>query len=213
MPAPARRAHVVAMAGLILLTGCALGPRPTLGQPKQGTTTGATGDANLDALLKRLDSVADKTFTATYKITRLLGSVTGSATVSQQPPNLSVTVGDTRFLIGAGNKTCSLSTHQCQDGILEQKLSELSISTSFWADSPSRQIRVTYKRRDGQPQFSTKDVGGITADCVAIPVGAGAERYCVAPNGVIADVERADVLTQLTAYQEGAPDPTVFAAP
>jgi hypothetical protein len=194
------------------LASCALGPRPTLGPPGGGTADGPTGNTEVDALLARLDAVGSSRFTANYTLTRLLGPVTAEATVVQDPPTTSVTVGDNRFLKGGTEQTCSMATKVCQTGLIEQRLADLAMSSSFYAASPAAQIRVSYQRRSAEPTFNTAPIGGITADCVGIPLGPGTERYCVAPNGIIASVDRADTQTLLNSVIDTA-DPAALGPP
>jgi hypothetical protein len=207
---PASRLFFAAACG-IALASCAVGQRPTLGGEGVGTTNGPTGDAGVDALLTKLDGVGAQRFSATYSITHLVGPVTGTATVNQEPPTTAIAVGDVQFVKSAASQTCSLSTHQCAAGIFEQKVADLSITSSFYAASPATQIRVSYKRRNGAVVITKEDIGGSAARCLKIPFFDGAETYCVANNGVIARVRRADVEIELTKLTN-APDVSALRA-
>jgi hypothetical protein len=217
MPCPssyrARRLAPFALASMVILSSCALGSRPTLGKPADTVSTvgASTGNAQLDALLVKVDAVGDKQFTAKYLLTRLLGPVTKDATVVQSPPITSIIVGDTKFTRGPEDRTCTISTGQCESGILEQRLGDLaSMSTNFYAAAPAAQMRVSYRRRASDLSFEQRKLTVGTVDCVTVPLGPGAEVYCVAGNGLIAYVARADVQIELKELSDVA-DPTLMA--
>jgi hypothetical protein len=208
----------VAGATLITASGCVpTGERPSLGEEVAtgGAEGGHTGVPVVDALLDRLDAVSTRTFTAEYQITRKLGGITAEAAVAQSPPRRTVRIGDTVFLTGeqVEDQTCSTATNQCEAGIIEQRISDLGgISSGFYGPSPAQALRIAVGRRSGDPTASTRDVGGVTADCVAVPVGAGTETYCVSPQGPIAYVDTAAFTVALTAASDTA-DPAALAPP
>lgn len=197
---------------MVILSSCALGARPTLGKPGGATSTvgASTGNAELDALLAKVDAVGDKQFTAKYLLTRLLGPVTKDATVVQSPPITAIIVGDTKFTRGPEDRTCTISNGQCESGILEQRMGDLSMSTNFYAAAPAAQMRVSYRRRASDPTFKQRQLTLGNVDCVVIPLGPGEEEYCVAGNGLIAYVARADVQIELKDLSDVA-DPTLMA--
>ena len=71
----------LAAAGVLLLSGCMTGERPTLAE---SPTT--TGDPAVDAVLDRLDAAGEATFTAGYDVLTKFGNVSTPATVSQAGP-------------------------------------------------------------------------------------------------------------------------------
>ena len=184
---------------MVIASGCGLGQRPTLGSPGAGTPGGPTGDARVDALLAKLDTIGTQKFTATYKITQRLNAATANATVAQDPGRTAVTVGSVLYLkTGPAEKTCDMKSKACALGLDETKISNLSVTASFYAKSPATQIRVSYNRREGTLIFTTQQLAGVTTDCMTIPFNGGTEIYCIAPNGLIARAERQDTLVELT---------------
>jgi hypothetical protein len=57
---------------------------------------------------------------------------------------------------------------------------------------------------------STQTVGGATAQCVDVPVGAGVEHYCATQQGPLARWDTAAVSVELTTMTANA-DPNAFA--
>jgi len=200
---------------MLLAVGCVpTGERPTMGKEVETARpddTGHTGVAPVDALLDRLDDVGSRTFTANYQITRKLGPITAEAAVAQEPPRRTVRIGNTVFLTGEDreDQTCSTDDNLCDAGIIEQRVSDLGIGSSFYGPGPAQQLRVAMSRSDGTPTASTREVGGVMADCVTVPVGGGEEVYCVSPQGPIAYVDNASTRVELTAATESV-DPTAL---
>src|SRR6187399_1367675 len=84
-----KRGIVTGLVGVVLagvvLGGCFTGQRPSF-EPTEPLPT-ATGNADIDAVLDRLDSVSDSVFTADYNILTKMGNVTSTATVVQARPD------------------------------------------------------------------------------------------------------------------------------
>ena len=57
---------------------------------------------------------------------------------------------------------------------------------------------------------STEVIAGETATCVAIPVPNATSTYCVLDNGVVARIDAADVVIEMTSYAT-EPDEAQFA--
>lgn len=211
-----RRARLsLLLAGVTLLAACATGERPSLGPVDTvlGGETGATvGDPAVDPVLSLLESGGPGEFSAAYTVVRKLGPNTTTAQVVRQGEVTSVTVGDVRFLDADEDLTCSIAAGVCEAGILEARISDYSVGSSFWAASPARALRVAHARRSGEPVATTMDIGGLTATCVDIPVGPGTERYCASPTGPVAFWDTAATQVSLTAYQD-TPDQTAFIVP
>jgi len=210
---PAAGVVAVGVVGaLVMVAGCALGPRPTLGGPTTTTPTGSTGNDTLDAMLSRLATTNAQTFTATYAVTRRVGPITTAATVTQHPPQVAVTIGSVTFYKGPTERTCTAPANSCRDGIAEQAVSDIGVNSNFYSSSVAAQIRVSAGRRGGDMKFSVQTVVGTPADCVEIPVGSGAELYCVTqgPINVVARVRRADYTVELGSLSATVSD-TVFA--
>lgn len=199
----------------VVLAACATGPRPTLGAPVDaplGTSGQPTGDPAVDALLARLDAVGDRTFTATYRIVRRLGPLETTATVVQDPPRLSVTVGGVRFVHNGTELTCDLATGMCEPGILDQRISDYMIGSRFYADGPAAALRVAMSRRTGVPELTQEVVAGLTVDCVRVPLGQGSDTTCVTPDGPLARLDTAALDVQLVTWSTEA-DAAAFASP
>jgi hypothetical protein len=181
--------------------GCATGPRPhfaTTNAAVGGATGTPTGDAGADRVLALLESNKPPTFTATYRIERKLGPNNTTGTVVKDGTELSVTVGDVRFLSGGHDLTCSLSRKTCENGTLDARISNYSIGSAFWSSAPARALRVAMSRRSGPAVPSTQRIGNVEAQCVDVPVGAGVEHYCASPQGAVARWDTAAVNVQLT---------------
>jgi hypothetical protein len=71
---------------------------------------------------------------------------------------------------------------------------------------------VAYSRRNGEPAAEDKDIAGVDAACVQVPVGQGAETYCATELGPIARWDTAAVGIELTGLQPTA-DQAAFAKP
>lgn len=168
-----------------------------------------TGVAEVDAMLARLDGATDLTFTATYDVLRRFGGVTTEAVVTQQPPVSVLEVGDTLVRTGPDARTCDSSTGTCEEGVVEQRLSETVLTSGFWASAPAAAIRTAMARRVGEVTVNAETVGGQPAECVAIPVAGGTDTYCVSEAGVIARVDTAATLVALTSYADAA-DPALL---
>lgn len=201
----------LAIVAPIALVGCATGERPTLGPTTSAdpAADAPTGVDAVDAMLSRLDAADDATFQATYSILRKLGSLSAEAVVAQQPPRTTVKVRDVVFVYGDDEVTCPIEGDTCAEGLEEQRLSDLGITTHFFSESPATQIRVSMARRTGEPAITSEPVGPITADCVSINVGVGTEKYCVTTDGIAALIDRADVHIEVTAYSTN-PDPSLL---
>lgn len=178
-----------------------------------GSGAGSTlGDPPTDAVLERLEQVAGQTFTASYRLLRKFGNKSTTATVVQDGEEVSVTVGDVRFLLGSRTVTCSMASGQCEDGTIDARISDYSIPSTFFAESPARALRVAYARKTGDTVAADQTIAGVPSICVEIPVGNGSERYCATPVGAIAQWDTAAIHVELTDLKETA-DPTAFEVP
>ncbi|MGE3445664.1 MAG: hypothetical protein AB7L13_23760 [Acidimicrobiia bacterium] len=154
-----------------------------------------------DAVLAPLERVDFQVFTARYRIVRRLGPVEADAVVVQQPPNVSVTVGDVRILRGPdGDRTCTLSTHTCQTGVQEQALSNVAIGSAFFNTSAARALRVSTARATAAPTAEKRLIAGQEATCAIVPISPGQETYCSLFSGAIALWDTADKHIELTSF-------------
>ncbi len=200
----------------VAAAGCATGPRPHFADDTGsaallgGNPGSPSGDAAADGVLALLEGANANSFTATYHITRKLGPNETDATVVQDGDRRAITVGDVRFLHTTADETCSVSANTCEPGTLDARISDYSIGSAFWSGGPARALRVTMTRRSGPPVASTQTVGGQSAQCVDVPVGAGVEHYCATDAGPVARWDTAAVKVELTAFSPTADD-SVFA--
>ena len=195
-------AFVVAAVASVTACSGTRGQLTSAADPVTGGDTGAAvGDAAVDAVLGDLERPLATSFTATYTITRKLGTTTATAVVSRGPLATSVTVGDVRFVRGDTDHTCVLTTKVCDDSINDARISDLALSSSFWRDAPARALRVTYSRRAAPATGESTTIGGQPATCAAVPVGTGTERYCAVANGALARWDTAYVTVELTAWE------------
>jgi hypothetical protein len=187
--------------------------RPTLGTaPVDTLSREPTGIADVDQLLARLDAVDGKTFTASYSIERKLGDLTRSATVVQSPPQTVVQIGDVALFEDAPQQTCDMTTDKCEAGVLEQRISDVGISSKFYGPATAQQLRVAVGRESSPPTVHTAQVGNVTAQCLHVSVGGGVETYCVNGDGVVALLDTAAEHIELRSYSPDA-SASAFARP
>jgi len=208
-----RRAAALLLVGG-LLTGCFSGERPTLAPPSVGGEPGtSTGDANVDAVLAKLERGDRVVFSATYEITRAVGRVTTEAAVTQDATRLSITIGRVRFLSLGTEQTCDLDAQTCEEGWLDARVSDVGVTHGFSSDVPARRLRIAASRKTGPTTAHTETIAGYPAACVDVPVGNGVETYCANDLDVIARWIAADVTVELTALTPSAGDEQFSAAP
>jgi hypothetical protein len=137
----------------LVTTACLTGERPTLGEPVAlgGPTGTPTGNVAVDTVLQQLERTDHPSFTAGYDITRKLGPNSTDGVVVQDEDDTSITVGDVRFLQGTESSTCDLSEQTCEEGTLDARISDYSVSSGFYADAPARALRIAFERRSGEP--------------------------------------------------------------
>jgi len=199
---------------LFVLAACGTGERPTLGASVTigGGAGSPVGDGATDAVLNRLENVDDHTFTATYTVLRRFGDRSTQATVVEDGNEVSVTVGEVRFLLGARTLTCSMASGRCEDGTIDARISDYSVPSNFFAVSPARALRVAYARKSGATVASDQTFAGVAATCVEVPLGGGSDHYCAMPSGAIALWDTAAIRVELTGMADTA-DPSAFAVP
>jgi hypothetical protein len=207
------RASTVALivAVTALVTSCALGERPTIEQTPTAVGT-VTGDAAIDAILERLDSVGSAVFTAEYSVLLAFGGTSSAATVTQdgtEPAAIrrSVTIGDVRYITAPqGNSTCSVDAAQCADGIDPARVSDTGVTPDFVFGDMAKRLRRDAVARIATSVTSTREMAGVTATCVDVTVTGGVKQYCVLDSGVLARYVGGDVTIDVTAYQPAVDD-------
>ena len=197
----------------VSLTGCFTGQRATLTTAPPGGNQGSpVGDANADAVLVLLESTATTASTATYSILHRFGGQTATGVVAHDASGKkSVTVNDVRYLLVGSPQTCSLSTRQCDTGVIEQRVSDFGISSTFADNAPARRLRVSIRRKNASTTASHRQLAGQDATCVTVPVGDGQETYCAVAGGHLAYLDASDVQVQLVTLTATA-DTSAFTA-
>lgn len=204
--------------GLTMLATAAscTGQRPTLGpaiDASKPISRQATGVPAVDAVLLPLEATVTKTYTARYQITPTSGRRAVEAIVAQQGGQRSVTIGDIRFLTGAGDVTCNLTTKACDQGILDQRVSNIAgASSTFDRTAPATRIRLAAAAQKSTLYPSTEAFELLGTVCVNFPNGKAADSYCIVPTGQLARLERADASVTLQSLVDSA-DPSLFARP
>ena len=207
----------VALAALVVFVGAAAcvpsDSRPTLGTaPADTLSHEPTGNVDVDRVLARLDGVDGKTFTASYAIRRKLGDLERSASVVQLPPRTLVRIGDVSLFSDPPQQTCDAATGACEDGLLEQRISDIGVSSRFYGPATAQQLRVAVGRESSPPTVDTAQLAGIGAECLHVPVGGGEETYCVTGDGLLALLDTAAMHIELTSFAPEA-DPAAFSRP
>jgi hypothetical protein len=211
-----RRLTSVALAALVVLVGAAAcvpsNSRPTLGTAPDDTLSHEpTGNVDVDRVLARLDGIDGQTFTASYAIRRKLGDLERNASVVQTPPFTVVRIGDVA-LYSDPPQTCDAATGTCEDGLLEQRISDIGVSSRFYGPAIAQQLRVAVGRESSPPRVDTAQLAGIGADCLHVLVGGGEETYCVTGEGLLALLDTAAMHIELTSFAATA-DPAAFSRP
>jgi len=199
----------VVLAG-VMLAGCFTGQRPSF-EPTEPLPT-ATGNADIDAVLERLDSVSQSVFTADYNILTKMGNVTSTATVVQaRPDRRSITINNVRFLYDdAAVATCDLTTAECEATINDARVSNVSLGHEFYGQSFAQRLRVDAARRVGEPSGYTITQADQQALCVDVPIQGGTVSYCALDNGALARYDGADLFIEMTSFSDVV-DETKFA--
>jgi hypothetical protein len=204
-PRPVLRvAAVVALT--IALAGCFTGKRPTLAAGPE-----TTGDANVDAVLTRLDKTRIGVFTVGYDILVRFGGTNHTATVVQTgPARRSVTVGNVRFIVdNSDTATCNLESGACSGTIDAARISDTQLAPDFFATSAAVRLRRAVGAKVGPTVPSTATIAGQAATCVAVPVTNATETYCALDDGPLARLDAADVKIEMTSWSS-TPDESKF---
>lgn len=214
LPRPHRRvAQVVALvAPLVVLAGCATGPRATWGDTTLPPAPTMTGDPDIDAVLAMLDAPSDAAMTADYTVLRKYGNVTSTAHLAIGPAGRrSVTLGDVRFVTGPdGSATCT--PDGCQQGIVAQAASDIGVTLDFWAADAAARLRRDAASKIGPVEVRSTMLVDQPVECVDLPVSGGTAVYCILQSGVLAVLDDGDVRVELTAYSNTSLD-TEFQIP
>jgi hypothetical protein len=186
-----------------VLSGCMLGQRPRFGQHSTATGT-MTGEVAIDAVLTRLDRVANAVFSADYNAVLNYGGVRSDVHTTQSSQSRrSTTIGDIRYIIDAtGQRSCVVSTATCTSEINAALVSDTGVTPDFIFGDVAKRLRRDAAARISTPVASTLRVGSQNATCVDVPVTNGTKGYCVLDNGVLARFNGGDVTVDLVVYRE-----------
>ena len=210
-----RRSLAVGAVAAVVLAGCALGERPVLGPPGDTVPTAPTGNDQLDTVLGLLDSADGATFTASYELRTLFGSLDSTALVSRGDDlGTSITIENAdrriRFLADAeGERTCDLVAGTCEDGFDDARISDTQLPHDFWGRAFASRLRADANRRIADPVLYEDDVAGQAASCVDVDVSGGSKTYCALGAGPLARFLGPDVEIELVAWSP-EPDPSAF---
>ena len=199
-------------AAAVLLTACVTGKRGHLEAAVAGAE--AVNDPAVQAVVGKLETPNTTQYTAVYNVITKFGNTTVSATVAQSSPvDRSITIGNVRFLDEqAGAQTCDLTTHQCDSGLQDQRVSNTQLTHDFYAASPALRLRHDVNTMVSAAAGSTKQVAGQNATCVQTFFAAGSKTYCVLDNGLLAQQDTPDLRIDLTSLTTAA-DATLFNSP
>jgi hypothetical protein len=204
---------VAVVAACTLLAGCFTGERPSFEDDTIPTET--TGNAEIDLVLGRLDSVNSSEFTAGYDIETFFNSVSSTGTVVQAAgQRRSITIDNDqrsiRFIVdGADERTCDLTTAECEASLNDALISDTQLPHTFYGPAFAQRLRADALRRIGDPVAYEKTIAGQPAQCVDVAVAGGTKTYCALASGALAEFVGADVAIELTSYSP-EPDTTQF---
>jgi hypothetical protein len=203
--------RLVPLAAALLLAGCFTGARPSFGQGDPFAPGSPTTDPKAAPLLALLDREPTGPLHAEYDVLTKYGNTTSSAAITVEGAQRNVVIANVRYLVTTGGSfTCSADgTVPCVEGLDATRVSNVGITTHFYAADIARRIRREEQAKIGPTTAESRPIAGVTASCLAIPLGRGVSHYCVLPSGVVAFLDAGDVRITLTAYSPTA-DPTAF---
>lgn len=210
--APRLTIVAVLVTGLtVLVTGCALGERPTIEATPTAVGT-MTGEPAIDAVLARLDAAPSAMFTTQYTTIAALDGTTTLVSVTQDgrepaATRRAVTIGDVRYITApSGTSTCSVAAGTCTSGIDAARVSNTGVTPEFASGDMAKRLRRDAVARIGTPTASTTDLAGAPATCVDVPVTGGTKQYCAFADGALARYVGGDVTIDVTAYRAAVDD-------
>jgi hypothetical protein len=189
----------IVVGSALVLSGCQTGLRPTVTEERKS-------DPSVQAVTSLLDQArTNGDFTATYDITpTMIGSATAPATVTVIGNAIAIAIRDVLYVIEDGvGQTCALDRTNCTEGIDDARVSDLSITHAFWADSASARLRNDAGRTIGTPQPLPDRIADQPATCVDVPVAGGSIVYCALDAGPLARYRGADTTIELTSFTPG----------
>jgi hypothetical protein len=186
---------------VVLLGGCFTGKRPSFAEDEAV----ATGDDSIDAILTVLDQPISGDLTAVYTVLNKYGSSTITATVTRDSTRTSTTIGDVRFLTTpTGTQTCTVSTGECEQGLVDARVSNTAVLHTFFKESAATRLRrdAAMKVSPGEPYDAT--IADQAVMCVRVPMSGTSSAFCVLPNGLLASQDSPEVNISMTTYSATA---------
>lgn len=192
----------------VLLTSCFTGERPSF---EAENPLIVSGNADIDAVLLRLDSTPFAEFTADYDIETRLGGLQSKATAVQAAGGRrSVTINSIRYLVDNGQEaTCDIEEGECEAVINTARTSDVAVFDRFYGADFAARLRADAGRRVGDVTGYAITQGGEQALCVDVPVNGGVKSYCALETGPLARYNGNDLFIELTAYSP-TPDESKF---
>lgn len=197
-----RRRLILPLAAALLLTACATGERPYFADTAPFNSATPTGDAAIDAVLQKLDSVTAGPVTAAYDILQKFGNTHTAAVVALQPGKRALTFGNVKMIqTETAAVTCTVDgSAPCEDGFLDQRISDTGVTYAFYAEKAAVKLRRLAIDKVGPATASTEQIAGQNTTCVTVPVSGGTAIFCALDDGMLAKQDDASVLVTLQLY-------------
>jgi hypothetical protein len=203
-----RRTASLLLVPALALGACGGGQDPTLGDPS-ATTVDRTAPLHpeLTAFLDEAAGGADASFTAAYDVLQKLGGRQATPTVEQRPPATRISVDDLVVVTGPDAATCRTSAEACVEGVREERLAAFGIFSGFATTGPAEALIALGRRADaGEPERSIREVAGVEAECIAVPIGGEvANTTCITEEGIVVYVDSASYRIELTGLDLAGP--------
>jgi len=198
----------LAVAAGALLSGCALGQRPTV------TDRGKPDDRAVEAVLSLLAEAPAVTFTATYTIMPAavdIGPVTAVVVHDGSAPGgqTRVTIGDVVYIDDGGEQRTCAAGGECVAGYDEARVSNLSVTSAFWGSSAARRLGTDAGRDIAEAVGTEAAIAGQAATCVTLALDGANAGYCALQTGPLARQAGNDVAIELTEFALTV-DPAAF---
>jgi len=196
------------------LTACAVGQRPYFTDTPARVIGETTGDAAIDAVLTRFDSVTTGPVSARYDVLVKYGMSTTYAEVVLVTGRRSIIIGNVHYIqTETEAATCMVDQSQpCSGGFNPQAVSNWNITYDFYAAEAAQRLRRDAMSKVGPSVGHQESIGGLPATCVDVPLPNGTAVYCVLDDGMLALVDDGDVRVTLTSVTDEI-DNTKFVVP
>jgi hypothetical protein len=102
------------------------------------------------------------------------------------------------------SRTCAVGGTDCVDSIDNARISNLSVTSTFWGPSVVSKLELDSARSVDASTGRTDTIANLPATCADVHVpsidGVGSVTYCAVDNGVLARYFGADVSIELTSF-------------